>query len=80
MATAAHDGYARALVPSHTPLDGDLIFAVSTDAKDHLSDVEDLMWLGHFAAHCTARAIARAIYAASPAEKDPLPSWSDKFR
>ncbi|MEC9102415.1 MAG: P1 family peptidase, partial [Pseudomonadota bacterium] len=27
MATAAHDGYARSLVPSHTPMDGDLIFA-----------------------------------------------------
>ncbi len=33
MATAAHDGLARALVPSHTPLDGDLVFAVSTGAR-----------------------------------------------
>ena len=30
MATAAHDGIARAIVPSHTPMDGDLIFAAAT--------------------------------------------------
>ncbi|MCW8841800.1 MAG: P1 family peptidase, partial [Rhodobacteraceae bacterium] len=33
LATAAHDGMARALVPSHTPMDGDLVFAVSTATK-----------------------------------------------
>ncbi len=33
MAVAAHDGMARALVPSHTPLDGDLVFAVATGAR-----------------------------------------------
>ena len=30
LAVTAHDGMARAIVPSHTPLDGDLIFGVST--------------------------------------------------
>ena len=30
LAIAAHDGFARALWPSHTPLDGDLVFALST--------------------------------------------------
>ena len=60
LATAAHDGYARALIPSHTPLDGDLIFAASH------GDIEcdDLIYLGHAAATCMARAIARGIYAA----------------
>ena len=33
MAVAAHDGMARALVPSHTPLDGDLVFSVATGAR-----------------------------------------------
>ena len=30
LAVTAHDGLARAIVPCHTPLDGDLVFAVST--------------------------------------------------
>ena len=30
LATSAHDGIARAIVPSHLPYDGDLIFASST--------------------------------------------------
>jgi L-aminopeptidase/D-esterase-like protein len=33
LAIAAHDGFARAIWPSHTPMDGDLIFAVSTGKK-----------------------------------------------
>jgi hypothetical protein len=33
LATAAQDGMARAIVPSHTPFDGDLVFAVSTGAR-----------------------------------------------
>ena len=66
LATAAHDGIARAIVPSHTPMDGDLIFAVShgdAPASDRLD-------LGHAAATCMARAIARGVYHArsSPAE------------
>ncbi|WP_037408356.1 P1 family peptidase, partial [Shinella sp. DD12] len=30
LAIAAHDGFARALWPAHTPLDGDLVFALAT--------------------------------------------------
>jgi D-aminopeptidase len=30
MAVAAHDGIARAIVPAHSPFDGDLVFGVST--------------------------------------------------
>ncbi|MEM7709943.1 MAG: P1 family peptidase, partial [Pseudomonadota bacterium] len=33
LAIAAHDGMARAIVPSHTPLDGDLVFAAATGAQ-----------------------------------------------
>ena len=33
LAIAAHDGFARALWPAHTPLDGDLVFAVATGAS-----------------------------------------------
>lgn len=74
MAIAAHDGIARAVVPAHTPFDGDLVFAVSTGARqptDH-----DRLLAGHVAACCLARAIARAVYLATPAPGDPLPCWS----
>ena len=76
LATAAHDGFARALVPSHTPMDGDLIFAAATGAKPLENTVVDTLTLGHAAATCMARAIARAVFHATPASGDTLPCWS----
>ena len=74
LATAAHDGFARALVPSHTPYDGDLIFASSTARRG--PPAEDVMpLLGHYAAICMARAIARAIWEATPSDNDALPTF-----
>jgi D-aminopeptidase len=74
LATAAHDGFARALVPSHTPYDGDLIFASSTARRAAPSD-DVLAMLGHFAAICMSRAIARAVWEASPREGDAVPTF-----
>lgn len=79
MAVAAHDGYARALVPSHTPGDGDLIFAASTGAQGLESPEMDALVLGHAAAVCMARAIARGVYLATARPGDPFPSWAEKF-
>jgi len=76
VATAAHDGYARALVPSHTPMDGDLIFAAATGALPLENPVADVLNIGHAAATCMARAIARAIFAATPQANDAQPCWS----
>lgn len=76
LATAAHDGMARAIMPSHTPHDGDLIFALSTSPRTS-EPPADLMTLGNAGAHCIARAIARAVYHATPAENDLLPTWSE---
>lgn len=78
MATAAHDGYARALVPSHTPMDGDLIFAAATGARALTEPVGETLMIGHAAAICMARAIARGVYAATQAEGDPFPAWSER--
>lgn len=75
MAIAAHDGMARAIVPAHTPHDGDLVFALSTDAR-RVSEME-VPEIGTAAAHCLARAIARAVHAATPSPGDLLPCWSD---
>lgn len=75
MATAAQDGMARALVPSHTPLDGDLVFAAATGARALGDPLAETFALGHAAACCLARAIARAIYHATPMPGDLQPAW-----
>lgn len=71
VATAAHDGIARACVPAHTPNDGDLVFALTTGARP----AADVLLTGHAAALCLSRAIARAVYEATPAENDIMPCW-----
>ena len=77
LATAAHDGIARATVPAHTPWDGDLVFALSTgdDAMQHVEPDQGL--IGHAAAVCLSRAIARAVYHATPKPHDLLPCWKN---
>lgn len=77
VAVAAHDGMARAIVPSHTPFDGDLVFAVSTGDAAAPVDDSALLAIGHAAAVCLTRAIARGVYHATPAENDLLPCWSE---
>lgn len=71
LSVAAHDGIARAVVPAHTPIDGDLIFALSTGTGAPATDA-DMLEIGHAAALCLSRAIARAIYEATPAPGDVL--------
>ncbi len=78
MAVAAHDGYARALLPSHTPMDGDLIFSIST-ADRTAPDLAGQLTIGHAAAICISRAVARAVFAARPATGDTLPCWAEAF-
>ncbi len=75
MAIAAHDGIARAVVPSHTPMDGDLVFAVSTGSRPLAEPATDPLELGHAAATCLSRAIARGVYEASPSPGDLRPCW-----
>jgi L-aminopeptidase/D-esterase-like protein len=79
MATAAHDGMARALVPSHTLLDGDLVFSVSTAAQAMQDPLTDSFQIGHAAATCLARAIARGIYLAKAMPGDLQPTWQSRF-
>lgn len=74
VAVAAHDGIARSTVPAHTPFDGDLVFALSTG----IGPEGNTLLIGHAASLCLARAIARAVYAATPEPGDLLPCWSEK--
>ncbi len=73
VATMAHDGMARAIRPVHTPFDGDIVFALSTDdpggmpPREYESDrTFKLTKMGAAAGDCLARAIARAVYHANP--------------
>lgn len=79
MATAAQDGMARAIVPSHTPLDGDLVFAAATGTREMADPLLDGFQLGHAAASVLARAIARAVHEARPMPGDLQPCWWARF-
>ena len=62
MAVVAHDGLARSIKPVHTLLDGDTLFALGTGKAG--KSVDPLL-LHTLAAEVTARAVVRAIMAAS---------------
>ncbi len=62
MAQMAHDGLARVIRPSHTMLDGDTIFALSTGQKK-----ADVSLVGAFAAEAFAQACLRAVHTAESA-------------
>lgn len=62
VAQMAHDGFARTIRPTHTMLDGDVIFALSTGPKK-----ADISTIGAFAAEVMAQAIIRAVKLAKPA-------------
>ena len=57
VAQMAHDGFARAIFPSHTGVDGDTIFALATGAKPGEADASRI---GSLAADVMAEAIVRA--------------------
>ncbi|MEL0436887.1 P1 family peptidase [Phycobacter sp. K97] len=76
LATAAHDGIGRATLPAHAPGDGDLVFAASTGTRALTAPEAELGQIGHAAALCLSRAIARAVYEARPASEDLLPCWN----
>lgn len=62
LAVQAHDGFARALWPAHTDMDGDLIFALGT-GHVALVDPAARADLACAAADVMARAIARGVHA-----------------
>ena len=73
MAVAAHDGMVRAIIPSHTLHDGDLVFALSTHKGE--IDHETFREIGVASAVCLSRAIARGVYEATSAEHDILSTY-----
>jgi L-aminopeptidase/D-esterase-like protein len=68
VAQMAQDGLARAVVPAHTPYDGDTIFALATGARAGEADV---LVVGALAAEAVSDAILRAVRAARGIEGYP---------
>ena len=76
VAVAAHAGLARTIRPSHTPLDGDTVFALATGAVEvapppdtpaSMSPETPLITtVGAAAADCLARAVLVGVLAAEP--------------
>ncbi|MDI3468215.1 MAG: Peptidase, T4 family [Pseudolabrys sp.] len=80
LAVMAADGYARALYPVHSPLDGDIIFAASAGDKPLADPHYALAELGLHAGNVMARAVARGVYEATALPfAGALPSWKDQF-
>jgi L-aminopeptidase/D-esterase-like protein len=78
LAISAHDGFARAIWPAHTPVDGDLVFALATGKSGKALMLDDAIDLCAAASATMARAIARAVHSATPAEKDLFPVWASR--
>ncbi len=60
IAMVAHDGFARAIYPVHTPADGDIVFTLASEKAGKAP--ADMMLFGVAAANVVARAIAIAVY------------------
>jgi D-aminopeptidase len=80
LAVMAQTGLARAIYPVHTPLDGDVVFAVATGRRPAPASPFGLTALGTAAANCLARAVARGVYeAAALPFPAAVPAWRDRF-
>ena len=76
VAIMAQDGMGRAIRPSHTPFDGDIVFAMSTGLRDAPEPrAFTVARIGALAADTLARAIARAVYLATPWPGTDTPTW-----
>jgi L-aminopeptidase/D-esterase-like protein len=88
VASTAHDGLARSIRPSHTPVDGDIVFALATGAVEVAPSVDTpaafspetplATAVGAAAADCLARAVLVGVIAAEsvagiPTYRDLLP-------
>ena len=80
LAVMAQSGLSRAIYPVHTPLDGDVVFAVGMGAKPLPDPVFSLSEIGMLAANVLARAIARGVYEATTLPfNGALQCWRDRF-
>ena len=79
LAMMGQDGYARAIRPSHSPMDGDTVFGLATGRAalgEGRGRLRALAALGAAAADCVARAVARGAFEATSAPGE-RPAWRD---
>lgn len=81
LAIMAQTGLARAIYPVHTPLDGDVVFALATSATPTPDPIAGLAQIGAAAANTLARAVARGVFAAAPSPDGWAgpPAWIEQF-
>lgn len=72
LARLACGAFPRAIVPVHTPFDGDVLFALSTGEPVQPLPPEDLLGLGVAAREITEEAIRRAVTAGG-SERTAIP-------
>ncbi|MFH0914944.1 MAG: P1 family peptidase [bacterium] len=73
VARMSHDGFARAINPVHTPVDGDCVFVLATGER-----TGNIFQVGAAAAEAVAMSIRRAVRAADGL--DGVPSFKDLAR
>ena len=64
IAIMAHSGMSRAIRPIHSPVDGDVIFVISTGTLNKKLNLNDINTIGELGARVCSRSIARGIYEA----------------
>lgn len=77
VAVMAQDGLARAIRPIHAPFDGDVVFALSTALRPLEGGDFTIARIGALAADVLARAVARAVFEATPWAGTNVPCWRD---
>ena len=77
LAIVAHDGFAHAIWPSHTPMDGDIVFALATGTSGREIDIAEFVTLCAGAVSTMARAIARGVYSAHAEPGDVMPAYGE---
>lgn len=81
VAVMAQAGLARAIRPVFTPMDGDVVFALSTakdGAREAESDPTAVARIGMAAADCLARAVARGVFHARALD-DHWAAYADAY-
>ena len=79
VARIAHDGIALSVWPAHTRFDGDTIFVASTGRVPMPVDPSAIIAINAAAAATVARALTRAVYAATAVDGDRFPTWRERF-
>ena len=77
VAIMAQDGLARAIRPIHAPFDGDVVFALSTARRPLVDGDFTIGRIGALAADTLARAVARAVHAATTWPQSDVRCWRD---